>query len=68
VSFAIVVAGKAAASYLSARLAGFDSTEVRLVFGLTIAQAAATLAAVTIGRRWASSTRTCRARHWSSSS
>jgi Kef-type K+ transport system membrane component KefB len=49
VSLAIVVAGKAAASYLSGRLAGFDSTEVRLVFGLTIAQAAATLAAVTIG-------------------
>jgi Kef-type K+ transport system membrane component KefB len=41
--------GKAAASYLSGRLAGFDSTEVRLAFGLTIAQAAATLAAVTIG-------------------
>ena len=49
VSLVIVVAGKAAASYLSGRLAGFDPTEVRLVFGLTIAQAAATLAAVTIG-------------------
>jgi Na+:H+ antiporter len=48
-SLAVVFAGKAAASYLSGRLAGFGATEVRLVFGLTIAQAAATLAAVTIG-------------------
>jgi Kef-type K+ transport system membrane component KefB len=48
-SLAIVFAGKAAASYLSGRLAGFGANEVRLVFGLTIAQAAATLAAVTIG-------------------
>ena len=48
-SLAIVFAGKAVASYLSGRLAGFGATEVRLVFGLTIAQAAATLAAVTIG-------------------
>ena len=31
--------------------AGFGATEVRLVFGLTIAQAAATLAAVTIGTK-----------------
>jgi Kef-type K+ transport system membrane component KefB len=49
VSLAIVFVGKAAASYLSGRLAGFGPTETRLVFGLTIAQAAATLAAVTIG-------------------
>jgi Kef-type K+ transport system membrane component KefB len=48
-SLAIVLVGKAAASYFSGRLAGFDGTEVKLVFGLTIAQAAATLAAVTIG-------------------
>ena len=48
-SLAVVVVGKAAASYFAGRLAGFDGSEVRLVFGLTIAQAAATLAAVTIG-------------------
>ena len=48
-SLAIVLVGKAAASYLSGRLAGFDPSEMRLVFGLTVAQAAATLAAVTIG-------------------
>ena len=48
-SLAIVFVGKAAASYLSGRLSGFSLAEIRLVFGLTIAQAAATLAAVTIG-------------------
>jgi Kef-type K+ transport system membrane component KefB len=48
-SLAIVLVGKAAASYLSGRRAGFDLAEVKLVFGLTVAQAAATLAAVTIG-------------------
>jgi Kef-type K+ transport system membrane component KefB len=48
-SLAIVCAGKAAASFLAGRLAGFNPDEMRLVFGLTIAQAAATLAAVTIG-------------------
>jgi Kef-type K+ transport system membrane component KefB len=48
-SLAIVLVGKAAASFLSGRLAGFTATETRLVFGLTVAQAAATLAAVTIG-------------------
>lgn len=48
-SLAIVLVGKAAASYLSGRLAGFEREEVRLVFGLTVPQAAATLAAVTIG-------------------
>jgi Kef-type K+ transport system membrane component KefB len=46
---AIVLVGKAAASYLSGRLSGFGAAEIRLVFGLTVAQAAATLAAVTIG-------------------
>ncbi len=50
-SLAIVFAGKATASYISGRLAGFRPIEMRLVFGLTIAQAAATLAAVTIGTR-----------------
>jgi Kef-type K+ transport system membrane component KefB len=48
-SLAIVLGGKATASCLSGRLAGFDLSEVKLVFGLTVAQAAATLAAVTIG-------------------
>lgn len=48
-SLAIVLVGKAAASYVAGRLAGFDLSEIRLVFGLTVAQAAATLAAVTIG-------------------
>jgi Kef-type K+ transport system membrane component KefB len=48
-SLGIVLLGKALASYLSGRLNGFGMTEVRLVFGLTVAQAAATLAAVTIG-------------------
>ena len=43
--------GKAAASYISGRLAGFRPIEMRLVFGLTIAQAAAGLATVTIGTR-----------------
>ena len=41
--------GKFAASYLSGRLSGLGRSEVRLLFGLTVAQAAATLAAVTIG-------------------
>ena len=48
-SLAVVLVGKATASYVSGRLAGFEPGETRLVFGLTIAQAAATLAAVTIG-------------------
>ena len=48
-SLAIVFAGKAAAAYLSGRLSGFGVSEMKLVFGLTVAQAAATLAAVTIG-------------------
>ncbi|MDF2750869.1 MAG: napA [Gaiellaceae bacterium] len=48
-SLAVVLAGKATASYLGARYAGLSGSEVRLLFGLTIAQAAATLAAVTIG-------------------
>jgi Kef-type K+ transport system membrane component KefB len=48
-SLAIVLVGKAAASYVSGRLSGFGAPEIKLVFGLTVAQAAATLAAVTIG-------------------
>lgn len=48
-SLTIVLVGKAAAAFLSGRLNGFDLSEIRLVFGLTVAQAAATLAAVTIG-------------------
>ena len=48
-SLGIVLLGKALASYLSGRLNGFGMSELRLVFGLTVAQAAATLAAVTIG-------------------
>ena len=48
-SLAIVLVGKATASFLAGRLAGFAPSEMRLVFGLTVAQAAATLAAVTIG-------------------
>ncbi len=48
-SLAIVFVGKAAASYVSGRLVGFGMPEIKLVFGLTVAQAAATLAAVTIG-------------------
>ncbi len=48
-SLAIVLAGKAAAAYVSGRRSGFGRSEIKLVFGLTVAQAAATLAAVTIG-------------------
>jgi Kef-type K+ transport system membrane component KefB len=48
-SLAIVLVGKAAAAYLAGRSSGLNRQEIKLVFGLTIAQAAATLAAVTIG-------------------
>jgi Na+:H+ antiporter len=48
-SLAIVLVGKAAAAYLAGRHSGFEVAEMKLVFGLTVAQAAATLAAVTIG-------------------
>jgi Kef-type K+ transport system membrane component KefB len=48
-SVAIVLVGKAAAAFIAGRRSGFDRSEMRLVFGLTVAQAAATLAAVTIG-------------------
>ena len=48
-SLAIVLVGKATAAYVSGRRSGFGTPEIKLVFGLTVAQAAATLAAVTIG-------------------
>ena len=48
-SLAIVLVGKAAAAFVSGRRSGFGRSEIKLVFGLTVAQAAATLAAVTIG-------------------
>jgi Kef-type K+ transport system membrane component KefB len=48
-SLAIVLVGKATAAYVSGRRSGFGRSEIKLVFGLTVAQAAATLAAVTIG-------------------
>jgi Kef-type K+ transport system membrane component KefB len=48
-SLAIVLVGKATAAFVSGRLSGFAVPEIKLVFGLTVAQAAATLAAVTIG-------------------
>jgi Kef-type K+ transport system membrane component KefB len=48
-SLAIVFGGKAAAAYFSGRVIGLSSPQTRLLFGLSLAQAAATLAAVTIG-------------------
>jgi len=48
-SMAVVFVGKATAAYLSGRLLGLARSQVRLLFGLSLAQAAATLAAVTIG-------------------
>jgi nucleotide-binding universal stress UspA family protein len=48
-SLAVVFIGKAAAAYLSGRLLALSRPQVRLLFGLSLAQAAATLAAVTIG-------------------
>ena len=48
-SLAIVLAGKASAAFVAGRRSGFAVPEMKLVFGLTVAQAAATLAAVTIG-------------------
>jgi len=58
-SLAIVLVAKAAAAYISGRRSGFNRSEIKLVFGLTVAQAAATLAAVTIGAEAGISTRTC---------
>jgi len=48
-SLAVVFVGKAAAAALSSRLLGLERPQRRLLFGLSLAQAAATLAAVTIG-------------------
>ena len=48
-SLAVVVVGKAAAAYASSRVLGLSRPQGQLLFGLSLAQAAATLAAVTIG-------------------
>ena len=48
-SLAVVIVGKAAAALVSGRILGLERPQVRLLFGLSLAQAAATLAAVTIG-------------------
>jgi Kef-type K+ transport system membrane component KefB len=48
-SLAIVFAGKLVAALISARVLGLSRPQGRLLFGLSLAQAAATLAAVTIG-------------------
>ena len=48
-SLAVVFVGKAAAALVSGRILGLERPQVRLLFGLSLAQAAATLAAVTIG-------------------
>jgi len=48
-SLAVVFIGKAAAAYFSGRVLGLSRPQVRLLLGLSLAQAAATLAAVTIG-------------------
>ena len=48
-SIAVVFVGKASAAYLAGRALGLARPQVRLLFGLSLAQAAATLAAVTIG-------------------
>lgn len=45
----VVFVGKAAAASISGRILGFARPQVLLLFGLSVAQAAATLAAVTIG-------------------
>jgi Na+:H+ antiporter len=49
ISLAVVVAGKLAAALLAGRVLGLTRPQARLLFGLSLAQAAATLAAVTIG-------------------
>lgn len=48
-SLAVVFVGKTAAALVSGRILGLERPQVRLLFGLSLAQAAATLAAVTIG-------------------
>lgn len=49
VALAVVIVGKAAAAMIAGRWSGFNRQEIGLVFSLTVAQAAATLATVTIG-------------------
>ena len=48
-ALAVVVGGKLVAALLSGRVLGLQRPQIRLLFGLSLAQAAATLAAVTIG-------------------
>jgi Kef-type K+ transport system membrane component KefB len=48
-SLAIVFVGKGCAALLSGRVLGLERPQVKLLFGLSLAQAAATLAAVTVG-------------------
>jgi Kef-type K+ transport system membrane component KefB len=49
ISLAVVFIGKLGAALVSARVLGLSRPQGRLLFGLSLAQAAATLAAVTIG-------------------
>lgn len=49
ISLAVVFVGKLAAALISSRILGLSRPQARLLFGLSLAQAAATLAAVTIG-------------------
>ena len=49
ISLAVVFIGKLVAALISARILGLSRPQSRLLFGLSLAQAAATLAAVTIG-------------------
>jgi len=49
ISLAVVVLGKFVAAVISSRVLGLSRPQGRLLFGLSLAQAAATLAAVTIG-------------------
>ena len=49
ISLAVVFIGKLVAALISSRLLGLSRPQGRLLFGLSLAQAAATLAAVTIG-------------------
>jgi Kef-type K+ transport system membrane component KefB len=48
-SLAVVIVGKGVAAYVSARILKLSRAQGQLLFGLSLAQAAATLAAVTIG-------------------
>lgn len=49
ISLTVVFAGKFTAAFVSSRVLGLSRPQGRLLFGLSLAQAAATLAAVTIG-------------------